>query len=384
MRDPLLVLSDVHLSKRAAPEVAGDLARLVREHRGHEVVLAGDVFDLSHAPASRDPAESLLEVVRPHTSLRDALRAHLVAGDALTLIAGNHDAATTVPRVKNALLDWLELRTEAPLAVTPWFVRRGGVHIEHGHLYDPDNAPTHPLAPWSPKTDPLGIQLTRRFLVPNDVFAFAHAHETTPAAGLARVFRLYGVRAPLIVLRYFATAIRICTEAGRQPGLSEERAKGAQTIASFADEVGLDADLLHELSVARPTPTHHELASTFMRLYFDRIIATLVLGSAAAAAVAGSTAGAGLAAVSAAYLGYSLSHGTGRYNGLPEVRLRDAAQQIAKSTRADLVVFGHTHLEDEAPRYLNAGSFAYSRRPGRPYLVIDGATACAERRELSR
>src|SRR5690606_16338269 len=116
----------------------------------------------------------------------------------------------------DALLDALEVDRRARLEVSPWFVRRGSVHVEHGHLYDPDNAPSHPLAPWSIATEPLGIALTRRFLAPNGVFAFAHAHETTPLAGLLRTFRLYGPRAPLIVYRYFATAIRLCLEAGRQ------------------------------------------------------------------------------------------------------------------------------------------------------------------------
>lgn len=383
-RPPLVVLSDVHLSHRAGPGLPRDLGRLIAAHGGHEIVLAGDVFDLSHAPPSADPADSLLDLLRPHAELRSAVRAHLSAGHRLTLVAGNHDAAATVPSVQRALLDWLELSRQAPLTVTPWFVRRGSVHIEHGHLYDPDNAPTHPLAPWSPHTEPLGIALTRRFLAPNDVSAFMHAHETTPLAGFLRTFRVYGLRAPLIVARYFATAIRLCGEAGRQPGLDEEQVQGARSIADFARDAGLSADLLHELSVARPTPTHHDLQSTFMRLYFDRIVATLVLGSAAAAAVAGSVAGAGLAAVSAAYLGYSLSRGTSRYTGLPERRLRDAAAHIAGATGAELVVFGHTHIEDEAPAYLNSGSFAYSRRPGRPYLWIDAATGRGGRRELSR
>jgi predicted phosphodiesterase len=379
---PLVVTSDVHLSPRASPAVARDLARLIAEHPGHEIVLAGDVFDLSFEPARKRPEEVLTELVRPLRELREALRSHLGRGDRVTLVAGNHDAATTMPEPKRALLDLLELGAEAPLGVTPWFVRRGGVHVEHGHLYDPDNAPTHPLAPWSADNEPLGIALTRRFLAPNGVYAFAHAHETTPLAGIARTFRLYGVRAPLLIVRYFATAIRICSEAGRQSALAEQRLEGARTIARFAEESGFDADLLHELSVARPTPTHHDAARTFMRLYFDRVIATLALGSAAAAAVAGSSAGAGLAAVSAAYLGFSIARGTSRYSGLPEERLRDAAHHIARETQAELVVFGHTHRQDDQPRYKNLGSFAYCGGAPRPYLLVD-ERGHAERRGLA-
>jgi predicted phosphodiesterase len=379
--EPLLVTSDIHLSRRSPPALARDLARLVAAHPGHELVLAGDVFDLSAEPAGSDPRASLLDLLRPHQELVSALRAHLGAGHSATLIAGNHDAPATLPGMREQLLELLGLAPAARLAITPWFVRRGGVHIEHGHLYDPDNAPTHPLAPWSLHTEPLGIALTRRFVAPNGMFAFAHAHETTPLAGFVRTFRLHGLRAPLIVARYFATAIRLCREAGRQPGLAGERLEGARSIAAFAEQAGLEPDLLHELSVARPEPTHHDQSETFMRLYFDRIIATLALGSATAAALAGSVAGAGLAAVSAAYLGFSLSRGVDRYSALPEQRLRDAARNIAQTTGAELVVFGHTHREDSQPRYLNLGSFAYSAGGARPYLVVD-AHGRPERREL--
>jgi UDP-2,3-diacylglucosamine pyrophosphatase LpxH len=369
--EPLLITSDVHLSRRSPPELARDLGRLIANHPGHEVVLAGDVFDLSAEPAHSDPLVSLLDLLRPNAELVGALRSHLSSGHPLTLVAGNHDAPAALPGMRAALLDLLGVAATAPLAITPWFVRRGKVHIEHGHLYDPDNAPTHPLAPWSPQTEPLGIALTRRFVAPNAMFAFAHAHETTPLAGFVRTVRLHGLRAPLLVARYFATAIRLCTEAGRQPGIAGERLEGARSIAAFAAQAGLEPDLLHELSVARPEPTHHDQLETFMRLYFDRIVATLALGSASAAALAGSVAGAGLAAVSAAYLGFSLARGIDRYSALPEQRLRDAAKNIAATTDADLVVFGHTHREDTRPRYLNLGSFAYSARGARPYLMVD-------------
>ena len=72
------------------------------------------------------------------------------------------------------------------------------MHVEHGHAYDPDNAPTHPLVVPSVATEPLGVALTRRFLAPNRAFDFAHATEITPFEALARAARVFGTRMPLL------------------------------------------------------------------------------------------------------------------------------------------------------------------------------------------
>jgi UDP-2,3-diacylglucosamine pyrophosphatase LpxH len=369
---PVLVVSDVHLSHGGRAGTSADLARLIQNHQGYEVVLAGDLFDLSVDPPERDPSESVVALLQPRAELSSACRAHLAEGGAITLVAGNHDASTTIPEVRRALVGMLELDESAPLSVEPWFLRRGGVHIEHGHLYDPDNAPAHPLALWSPGTEPLGISLTRRFLAPSGALHFAHAHETTPLGGLARTFRLFGPRAPWIVARYFHTAIRLCVEAGRQAELCIERELGARALDDFAAETGLDTTQLAKLLGSAPQPTHHRFRDTFMRLYFDRIVATLLATSGAAAGVAlGNPVALGLAAASTGYLAYSVRTSKSRYSGGVVERLRNAASQVADLTGAEFVIMGHTHHEDEGPRYLNTGSFAFSRSGGRPYVHID-------------
>ena len=53
----LAIASDVHLEHEGSERSAGRLARLIAAHPGHEVVLAGDIFNLSLDAASRDPAE---------------------------------------------------------------------------------------------------------------------------------------------------------------------------------------------------------------------------------------------------------------------------------------------------------------------------------------
>ncbi len=366
-----LVLADLHLAHEGTLAAGDDLARLVRRHGGDEIVLAGDSFDLSVDPPSRDPLESLLALLRPQRELRDALHAHLSAGHPVALLGGNHDAALSSDMTRAALLQWLALDSSAPLSLPPWFVRRGPVHIEHGHVFDPDNAPAHPLSSWSPATEPLGIALTRRFLAPSGALAFAHAHETTPLAGFLRTFRLYGARAPVVVARYFATAISLCLEAGKQPGLSEERTSGESRLPEFADSHGLCVDALSELTRAVPKPRHHEPKETFERLYFDRIGAAVLTTAAGIVALGGSAPAAAMAVAGAAFLGYSVSKGVSRYSGEPERRLRDGAELVRSLTGARHVVLGHTHREDEAPGYFNTGSFAFSRAMGRPHLLVD-------------
>jgi hypothetical protein len=350
------------------------------QHLGHELVLAGDVFDLSLEPRGTDVGGALRDLITRTRELPQALRKQLTAGHPVTLIVGNHDAELLEASARQALLAALELTADSPLSVVPWFIRRGGVHIEHGHLYDPDNAPTHPLACWREGTEPLGIALTRRFLVPSGASFFAHAHQTTPLKGLADAFVQYGTQAPRLIFQYFRTAITLTLEArARSPQarlLSAERDTGASRLDAFAASVGLDLQVLGDLLQGAPHPTHHAFDDTFMRLYFDRVLCA-VIGSVGAAALAplSPAAAIGLALVAGVYLAQSMLLQGSRYSEAPHVRLRDAAATVGSISGAELVVFGHTHVEDQGPGYINSGSFAFSRPDGNSYLVIEDGRA---------
>lgn len=361
---PLCVVGDVHLAEAAREPVGEALATLLGRHPNHELVLNGDSFDLSTDPPERAPEESVARILASHPKARAALSGHAAP---LTFVAGNHDAAITKP----AVVDALRAELGARVTVVPWIARRGPLHIEHGHLYDPDNAPVHPLAPFSPETEPLGVALTRRFVAPSGAWEFSHGNETTPLAGLLRTFRLYGLRAPLTVLRYYAAAAALTREAGHQPSVAEERAAGAKAVAEVASQLGLDADALHELALASLCATHLRRGATFQRLYLDRSLATLLLAAALIPALAGSSAGAGVAALAASYLGFSISRGTNRYRGLLEQRLDDAERRIRALTGAKLVVLGHSHRTVTRDGYLNPGSFAYPDTSARRYVEVD-------------
>jgi predicted phosphodiesterase len=383
--EPLAIASDVHLEPRGSEKIAGRLARLITSHAGHEIVLAGDIFNLSVDRPSRDPAESVQSIVASYPELVSALRQHLVAGHALTFISGNHDAGILTRGTRPRLLELCDVGENARLGIEPWFIRRGAVHVEHGHVYDPDNAPAHPLAPWSPETEPLGISLTRRFLSPNDAFTFAHAHHTTPLEGLKHTFKTFKGRAPWMVVHYFATSGRLTAEAAVPERLSAEKARGSAALAAFASRHGLTEAVVSELVDALPRPTHEDFKDTFFRLYFDRVLATVGVTGGAARLLLGGLGGAlggAVALGSALYLTRSIKQGVNRYSGLPVARLYAGAELVRKVTGARLVVFGHTHCEDEAEGYKNSASFAYTYRKGSPYLLVP-TDATAERREVA-
>src|SRR5690606_3028854 len=163
---PVLVVSDMHLS-RIPSQSAAALAELLTQHPSHELVIAGDFFELALDPPGKDPSESIGEILSSQPELSRALARHLEAGAPLTLLAGNHDASVASAATHRQILKTLGVSRGAPLSTFPWFIRRAGVHIEHGHFYDPDNAPTHPLSLWNYQTEPLGVAMTRRFVAPN-------------------------------------------------------------------------------------------------------------------------------------------------------------------------------------------------------------------------
>jgi UDP-2,3-diacylglucosamine pyrophosphatase LpxH len=369
---PILVVSDTHLGPERPAALARDLARVLSNRPGYEIVLAGDVFDLSFAPCAAQSSTLLSSLLDRASEVVRVLHSHVSRGDPLTIIPGNHDLALARDGVQRLFTGRLELQAQAPVKVERWFIRRGEAHIEHGHVYDPDNAPIHPLVEWNDQTEPLGIALTRRFVAATGAGYFTHAHDTTPVQALASAFRIYRQRAPLMIAQYFQTAIQLCLEAGprRRADSDREQSLGETRIREFAAENGMAETSVRNLIAQTARPTHLDAHAVFLRLYFDRVLAALLLGSSLAALPK-----LPLAAVPAlgslAYIAGSVARGKDRSAGMPQRGLREAAGRVRELGGAGLVVFGHTHLEDEHDGYINTGSFAYPRQPGRPYLTID-------------
>ena len=368
---PTIILSDLHLGPTCPPDAAMAVARVIERHPEHELFLLGDTFDLSIDPPSMDPATSVVHHLSNNPELVAALRSKLERGVPVVFFAGNHDAQLARPHVRAKMLQALGVSESAPLTCGAWRVRRGDVHFEHGNIYDPDNAPTHPLIPPGPDTEPLGVTLMRRVLAPARALDFAHAHELTPLNGLGQAFVKLGPHALELITRYYIEALRIFAHA-TPAAFAAELSSGKASVADYAKSQGIELEQLQALLDSRARPRHHGKGAVFGRLYLDRSAATAVW---LATSVLGLTTLHPLywlmTVASLAYLGVSLSRGKNRYAGSLLRRMHDAARVVATIAHVRVVVFGHTHVEEAHAGYVNTGSFTFGGSEGQSYLVLD-------------
>lgn len=258
------------------------------------------------------------------------------------------------------------------MRTSPWFFREGGLHLEHGHLYDPDNAPAHPLVNGASS---LGVHFVEEFIAPTGAHRYLQANDDTPLRLLLAAFSWYGPRAPHVVYRYFYAAFAAMLKSGPRYRGGSEVALGNVAAARFAEELGIPPALIDDLLALGATPTLASLSRTFTRLYFDRVIATLAMASGLSAAGFGARrAGATIFGLGALLMGVSWAEGHNRYAGTVAEQLASSAVRIGQTTGARLTIFGHTHREALAEGYANTGSFAFPREaPGRPYLELTGS-----------
>jgi UDP-2,3-diacylglucosamine pyrophosphatase LpxH len=336
-------------------------------------VFAGDLLDLSLEAHRVSRRQALEETFGSHPRVRAALAGHVDRGGELWLVAGNHDADLGQPAFQRSLLD--ELRVSFParsrVRVTPWFFREGSLHIEHGHLYDPDNAPAHPLH--LGRTS-LGVHLAEQFVAPTGAHRYMDRGGETPLKLFLSSFAWYGPRAPYVIYRYFRAAFHAMLKSGPFYRAGDEIPLGRRQADGFAASTGIPRSMVDDLCALGAVPTLQSLSDTFTRLYFDRVLATLLMGTGlTAAALTRGRAGWLRFAFGALLMGTSWAAGHNRYAAAVTDRLAGGAKKIAAVTGAKLVIFGHTHREALGEHYANTGSFAFPRdAPGRPYLLIEG------------
>jgi UDP-2,3-diacylglucosamine pyrophosphatase LpxH len=363
-----LVLSDVHLGEGHGRDAGCALARLLTEHTHKDLIFAGDTFDLTLGPKTESTGETLCRILAHHEPVRAALRAHLGRGNRVTVLPGNHDAALKQEETAGELLKSLEPPRDEALSVRDWFTNFGPAHIQHGHLYDADNAFAHPLAPFRIGAEPLGTALMRHFVGPSGALSFAHAHETSPVRGLVRAFREFGPRAPQIILLYFRVALALCLRAARKDELHADEQEGERALKELARKTGLPEEQLRALAELRESPTHLSAKETWHRLYLDQVSAGALFTFAATQAL--SNPGLSLPpALVATGLFIKRKLEPIDYHERMNEAARQAAHKIRELLGAELVVFGHTHSAHEEPGYVNLGSFGVARR-ARPYLVL--------------
>jgi UDP-2,3-diacylglucosamine pyrophosphatase LpxH len=280
---PTLVVADVHLTRHTPLEVSRDLADLVRSRRGDRLLVAGDLFDRSAEP---EPVPSFASIFGIHAELRRALAEHLDAGGELSLLAGNHDAEVGEGSFPDELGRALGVSTEATTRITssPWMLREGDLHVEHGHVFDPDNAPAHPLVRGTPA---LGVRFVHEFIAPTGAYAYLNRNDKLPLELFVEAFTRYGVRGPYVVATFFRASFSALREAGPFSSFDDERARGEQLIEAFAAERGLAAEALRDVVARAERPTTTDFGATFARLYLDRVACTLALLAAGGCALAG-------------------------------------------------------------------------------------------------
>lgn len=369
-----IVLGDLHLVRETPIAVIDDLVRVVEAHRGARVVFAGDLFDLSADHPGKERTAALRDAVASQPRVQALLREHLERDGQVWLLGGNHDAALGDPANETALASALDVRAEAAarLKTSPWFLREGGLHLEHGHLYDPDNATTHPLYD---NVRSLGVHFVEEFIAPTGAFRYLNNNDGTPLKLLASAFSWYGVRGPYVVYKYFDAAFRAVAKSGpffRDLGIEDV---AGQREVEFMRAHDVSDELVRGMKNQKVDPTMQSTMDTLKRLYLDRVSATCALLAGAALMTAGQRR-AGLWSLGAGALVMSVSWALGhdRYGGSVPELLAQGAQRVAEHTGARLVVLGHAHREVVSERYANTGSFSFPRGgAGRPYLEIEGS-----------
>ncbi|MBK6692275.1 MAG: metallophosphoesterase [Myxococcales bacterium] len=368
-----LVLADLHLTRHTPKAVAEDLVRLVEAHRGTRIVFAGDLFDLSAESAHVSRDHGIEEGLRRYPAVARAFSEHVDKSGELWLVSGNHDREVGGGAADLASALQLTGDARARVKTTPWFFRLGALHVEHGHLYDPDNAPAHPLA--SAPTS-LGVHFVEQFIAPTGAFAYLNVNDGTPLKLFLSSFSWYGRRAPYVIYRFFYSALTALFSSG--PFFKDERARARladERMKTFAADQGVALDVARGVLAGRARPTLDSMAHTFARLYLDRVFSTLGIGAGAAALALGrQVEGGAMLSMGVAMMAASWAIGHDRYAGTVAERLERGARSVADEAGARLVVFGHTHREATFERYANTGSFAFPRgAPGRPFLEIEGA-----------
>lgn len=373
---PTLVVSDLHLGPEkpregsSAQQSLSALAKLLERFPESDLVLAGDIFDYTLLEASLSAAEAANRFGRAYPELFQALAWRARQGQNVYFVPGNHDATLNESSSQEALRKVFG-EAGAHIRFAPWFLRLGRVHIEHGHRFDADNTFMHPLAPHNPETEPLGTALMRRFVAPNNAHIFAHGHSTTLTTGLRTALEHFGPRAPQLIYRYFRTAIGLLREAHELSELRRQEAeRGRARLEAYTEQLGLSRECLERLVELGARARHDSVSQTWMRLYFDRVLAALAalggFGLSFAGFLVPATATTGLGTL---YLLASWLHAKERYGRGPGDGMAEGARAIRTVSGAELVLFGHSHETRDEPGYINLGSFTFAERTRRAVML---------------
>lgn len=384
-----VVLSDVHLwesvpgdglwmryrQRQFFPDaaIAALLARLTRDvpPGDFELVLNGDTFDFDDPCAAEAPmteaaaAACVGRILDEHPVLVEALARVVFAGHRVVFVAGNHDVQLAFPKVRACIVERIadaarratpdhgpaaRLREVRPRVLfRAWFHRtRDGLHIEHGHQYDPYCAVRFPQRPFLSGTrtiQPTLSSLTMRHLMgrfgyfnPNVDGSFM----LSLRGYLSHWARYYLFTRRSLVVAWLVGTARVVAELALAQPREEPEAALHNLLATMRETgAGMEALSEHASRYAR-----QDMLQMSRVLWVDRIALVAAVACAAALAWAHPVAGialvAALAAVTAVVRGRLPPSDLGRIYQRLEVTQRE----ISRIHDARAVVFGHTHLPE--------------------------------------
>ncbi len=380
-----VVLSDLHLweavdgdglwmryrQRRFFPDdsIARLLEALTRDvpNVDFELVLDGDIFDFDvPRPDGRDDtphtegdaARRIDRILDDHPVFVTSLAKLVSRGHRVVFVSGNHDVQLAFAAVRERVLARLEsvsadltrgaaVGVRARVLFRAWFHRtRDGIHIEHGHMYDPYCATRYPQTPFVPGTrevQPTLSSLTMRHLAGQFGYFNPNADKTfllTLPGYLSHWVRYYLFTRRSLVMAWFIGTLRVIAGLVRgQPREEVERA--LNNLLRTARETGAPLEALSEHATLFARQEHLRAARI---LWVDKLTLACVAALVALVAVFAHTTGLVLAAALACVatlIARALPDGDlDRIYALME----PAQREVARIHGARAVVFGHTHI----------------------------------------
>jgi UDP-2,3-diacylglucosamine pyrophosphatase LpxH len=439
IRESLLVFSDVHLGSDlndSGPSVPRsmaidrDLTALIAHYRTTpppadrwRMVIAGDFVDfvgMSIDPCEGDqlateptPAErafglggaedhvrlKLKRAVARHPDVFAELAAFVAAGNAVTLIQGNHDTEMHWEAVREdfrAVLSAGDADATARIDFEPWFFHRDGlVFIEHGHQYDPFCATPYILAPLSP-CDPQRVlqslsDTLLRYIVRRTPGMKEYGHEDRGLASYISWGLMLGARGTAALFKRFFTAVLHLRDIAKAYGSelgARIRAEHERRLAERAHAIGIAVERLEAALSLHVTPLGRTLRGVLASVMLDRlaVFAIMVPVLLALGLFRGHLGAYATHAVLAVLLVWSVLHvwlSRGRPAVDPASVMLARAGELSNLFPTSFVVMGHTHVPTMKSVgqaiYVNVGSWAEEEpspgekkpyRAARTHLVI--------------
>ncbi len=335
-----------------------------------ELVLDGDVFDFDvPRPDGRDDtphtapeaAACVDRILDDHPVFVGALAGLLARGHRVVFVSGNHDAQLAFPAVRARIVERLEaavaavhpsravarVGVRARVLFRAWFHRtRDGIHVEHGHQYDPYCAMRYPQTPFRPDTgsiQPTLSSLSMRHLAGRFGYFNPNADATfllTLPGYAAHWARYYLFTSRSLVGAWIVGTLRVVAALLRTHPRDEiERALHNLLRTSRETASPLEAVSEHATLFAR-----QDLLRAARVLRVDLVALAGCAVAVAFATLAHRTAGLALAALCVA-VAAAVSR-VWPEGGLDTVyaSLEPTQREIARIHGARAVVFGHTHI----------------------------------------